>query len=149
MRCGKAQRWISANHDGELDAERLKTVQRHLASCGRCRAYAADLGGLGDVLDSVSVVEPRWGYENRLAARIANVEPDSGRSRWVRPWPVGIGAAAFSAGVALVIVANGDTPTGNPPRTDAVALLADSYLGTTTQAALEDELINLMPRAED
>ena len=67
----------------------------------------------------------------------------------MRPAPVGIGAAAFCAGVALVILANGETLSDNGQRTDAVALLADTYLGTTTQAALEDELINLMPRAED
>ncbi len=151
MRCGRAQRWISARLDGELDARRRERVQAHLASCAPCRAFATYLNGLGEALDSASVGEPRWGFLNRVAARIAEVGPDAALPRLMRPAPVGVSLAAFCAGVALVLLANGETRSENGRRPDAMALLADSYLGTTTPAALEpeDELIDLLARSED
>ena len=151
MRCGRAQRWISAQLDGELDAKRIRRVQAHLVSCEPCRAFETDLSGLGATLDAASVAEPRWGYLDRVAARIADVDPEAALPRILRPAPVGVSVAAFCAGVALVMLANGDTRSENGRPPAVTALVTDSYLGTTTLAALEpeDELINLLARSED
>ena len=72
MRCTRAQKLISADLDGELDAVRSDGVRDHLEACAACRTFAAGLEGLGDdlgLLASVEPVEPRWGFAERVAAR--------------------------------------------------------------------------------
>ncbi|MHC4698173.1 MAG: zf-HC2 domain-containing protein [Planctomycetota bacterium] len=152
MRCGKARRWISVRLDGELDAARTEALEAHLGSCHRCRAFATDLGQLGETLNTVSAKEPRWGFAERVTARIADVKPNHHEMplpRILRPLPVGVGAAAFCAGMLLVILANGQAEALDSQRSDAVAVLADSYLGISAEPALEDELISLLPQTED
>jgi len=157
MRCGIAKRWISASLDGELDEQRQQALTAHLASCQRCRAFAASFGALGETLNSSPVEDPRWGFAGRVMARIDDVEPSSEPRRsavptWLRalrPAPVGVGAAAFCAGVALVIVANGQAETETWQRGDVVAALAEDYLGIESQPNLGDELGAILPESEE
>lgn len=157
MRCGIAKRRISVSLDGALDERKERGLKTHLASCLRCRAFAAKLSALREDLDSVSATDPRWGFTDRVMARIANVQPGAERGgsrvdhwlRFLRPAPIGVGAAAFCAGVALVILANGQTETSQWQRSDVVESLADAYLGIESQPGLEDELVNLLPKSED
>ena len=149
MRCRRAQRWVSTALDGELSPERAEWLQDHLASCARCRAFSADLASVGNALASMSAADPRWGFADRVAARIADIEPEAGWLRFVKLAPLGMGVAAFCAGVALVTLANGDADSAATPRIDAVAVLADSYLGTVTPTGPADELISLLPKSED
>lgn len=155
MRCGKVQRWISARLDGALDAKRQALVASHLDGCPECRAFAADLPALDSLLAAVEVAEPRWGFEARVMARIANeAEPGSLTRvghwcRSLRPAPVGVGAAAFAAGIALVVLANGEAPSNGEPHDDAVAVLASGVLGVTARPAPEDDWVNLFSRSED
>ncbi len=153
MRCGKAQFWLSVSLDGELDSRREESLRAHLESCPDCRAFASDIGCLAAVLDSATVMEPRVGFAGRVLARIEDVEPGieqaGGWLRLLRPVPVSVGVAAFCAGISLVVLANGQTEADASRSSDAVTLLADSYLGTTTTPALEDELVNLLPPSGD
>src|SRR4030042_378769 len=43
MRCRKAHEYISRSVDGELAERRAARLERHLASCGECRAFLEDL----------------------------------------------------------------------------------------------------------
>jgi len=153
MRCSKTQRWISARLDGELDAIREEALQAHLASCERCRAFASDLGQLGEALNLVSAAEPRWGFAERVTSRIASLDStgqrETVRPPFLRPLPVGVGAAAFCAGAALVIFANGQAEAVNWQRSDPVAVLAEANLGISSLPAVEDELFDLLPHSED
>jgi len=153
MLCGKAQCWLSVSLDGELDSQREKSLRAHLESCPNCQAFAADIGCLAAVLDSATVMEPRVGFAGRVVARIEDVEPGierpAGWLRILRPIPVGVGVAAFCAGMSLVLLANGQAESDEYRASDAVTLLADSCLGTTTAPALEDELVHLMPPSGD
>ncbi len=157
MRCGIAKRWISASLDRELDESKEKALKVHLASCLRCRAFAAKLSVLEESLDSVSAADPRWGFSDRVMARIAEGEPSARPRvslalpwlRFLRPAPIGVGAAAFCAGAAMVILANGQVEADVWQRGDVVAALADNYLGIEAQPVLEEELANLLPESED
>ncbi len=148
MRCGKAQRLISIALDGELDPERDQALRAHLTGCGECRRVATSFQQLGRALDVAHAAEPKWGFAERLAARIANSEQPP-TARFV-PWLRGrlpalaAGTAAFCAGAALVILANGN-PTDQPqPRTDVLAALADTTIGLSAGPAPDEQLISLL-----
>lgn len=148
MRCGRAQRLISIALDGELDPERNRALQAHLTACGTCRRAATSFQQLGRALDTAHAAEPKWGFAERLAARIANSEqPSTARSA---PWLRGrlpalaAGTAAFCAGAALVILANGDSAGQPQPRTDVLAALADTAIGLSAGPAPDELLIHLL-----
>ncbi|MFH0981190.1 MAG: anti-sigma factor [Planctomycetota bacterium] len=42
MNCGKAQRWISLEMDGELSPRRLSALRAHLEGCPSCRQVRED-----------------------------------------------------------------------------------------------------------
>jgi len=157
MRCGTAKRWISATLDGELDDQRQQALTAHLASCRRCRAFAVRLSSLDETLDSSRVEDPRWGFADRVMARIDDVGPSTvpvtsllpAWFRVLRPAPIGVGAAAFCAGAALVMVANGQAQTETWQRGDVVAALAEDYLGIESQPMLGDELGAILPESEE
>jgi anti-sigma factor RsiW len=153
MRCSKAQRLISAALDDELDKTRGAALEEHLEACRGCRDFAAELGGLGDVLDSLSAPDPRWGFSDRVLARLAHAEVAGERPvgwhQWLRPVPIAAALGAFFAGMTLVMLANGQAYPEQQQQGDPIVLLADAWLGVETQPALADELANLLPPSED
>jgi hypothetical protein len=108
---------------------------------------------MGEVLDSLSAPDPRWGFADRVLARLAHaetvVERPAGWLQWLRPAPIAAALGAFCAGVTLVMLANGQADAEQQPQRDPIVLLADAWLGVETQPALEDELANLLPPSED
>jgi plasmid stabilization system protein ParE len=63
MRCRKAHEYISRSIDGELSGRQAARLERHLASCGECRALLEDLRSIaGDAakLDSPEPSERVW-----------------------------------------------------------------------------------------
>jgi len=153
MRCRKAKKWISASLDGELDGARNQAVQAHLAACPECRAFAADLAGLTEGLDLLTVPEPRWGFTGRTMARLANPQSRETASRgwldFLRPAPLGVGAAAFGFGVFLVIMANGEQEAPGAERDTIVALADDGTVAALLNDAIEERLLALLPDAEE
>jgi hypothetical protein len=64
MRCRKAQEYISRSVDGELAERENARLERHLASCGECRALLEDMRkivGRAAGLDSPEPSEAVWG----------------------------------------------------------------------------------------
>jgi anti-sigma factor RsiW len=153
MRCGKVQKLISARLDGRLDAARDEAVRRHIAECAQCRAFAADLATIPEALDSLSAPEPRWGFTGRLMARLPERQSGAGFARsWLdllRPAPVGLGAAAFGLGVALVVLASDSLNVPEPGTENGVAVLAADYFDTLSEDALEERLLDLLPETEN
>ena len=148
MRCKKAQRLISTALDGELDPQRNQALQTHLTACEACRRAATGFQQLGRTLDTAHAAEPRWGFAERLAARIADSErPSTARSgSWIRGRlpALAAGTAAFGAGAALVILANGNPDDQLPPRSDVLAVLADTTIGLSAGPAPDEQLIRLL-----
>jgi len=105
MRCRKAQEYISRSVDGELAARQAARLERHLASCGECRALLEDLrkivGGATE-LDAPEPSERVW-RNIRTGLAAADVKPlVEGISLEPRPL-FGLGAPALRyAGIAVL-----------------------------------------------
>lgn len=153
MRCGKAQRMISARLDGELDEARDKAVGKHLAGCARCRAFAADVTRFTEDFDSLTVPEPRWGFTGRLMARLSEQESSSNVPwSWVdllRPAPLGLGAAAFSLGIVLTVLVNGELPANGEDGRRTVEALVGDYWDALSEVSVDEQLLALLPETEE
>jgi len=105
MRCHRAQEYISRSVDGELAARQAARLERHLASCGECRALLEDLrkivGGATE-LDAPEPSERVW-RNIRTGLAAADVKPlVEGISLEPRPL-FGLGAPALRyAGIAVL-----------------------------------------------
>ena len=49
-RCDRIREWVSLEVDGELSRIEQALVERHLAACAECAAFAADVGGFTQAL---------------------------------------------------------------------------------------------------
>jgi len=58
MRCRKAQQYISRSVDGELDGRRAARLERHLAGCDECRAFAEDMKRIASGAAELAAPEP-------------------------------------------------------------------------------------------
>jgi anti-sigma factor RsiW len=111
--CGSVEPWLSAWFDGEVFGDDRARIERHLASCERCRAT---LDGYRAVRMAIRGATHAAGQRDlsaitwppRPAPRPVRVEPSltPRRSllydvaRWLNPWPVFAGAVAL---VALIV----------------------------------------------
>jgi len=145
--------------DGELDEASAATLLAHLEACERCRAFAANLDAVCERVEAEPVSDLRWGLTERVMARIADVEPGAPRGAtlgWrpaLRPAPIGVGAVSFCAGAVLVILANGQSSTGqtaeaSPPRGDLVAAIGGDLFGVESPARLEEAIVDVLPEPE-
>ena len=102
--------WLSAYHDGELDAGRRRQVEAHLAGCTECRAALADLESLSQVLSAdevpADVATDEAAFWQRLEPRLIDRPRDAlrpearPRTAWLR-WLPGLGLLLTSATVQL------------------------------------------------
>ncbi len=153
MRCGRARQSISARVDGELDECRTAALDAHLAGCATCRAFASNVEGLAAKLDAFDAPEPRWGFTERVMARLPNREtPIEASSGWVgklRPVPVGLGVAAFSFGVMLTVLANGSSLVDNATGDADLRVIAGDYFETVSADAVDEQLLALLTETGD
>ena len=149
MKCKMLQKWISVHLDGELDDARARTVQNHLSSCESCRAFAADLGGLGEALNGHAVPDARPGFAGRVMSRLSNERPGAVSIDWLdfwRPAPVVVAVAAFCIGVGITVFFNADATVDlQLAQIDAEAVDEDD-LGVQNDAdSVENLLLALLP----
>ncbi len=108
MRCRKAQRYISRSIDGELAGRKARRLERHLASCGECRALAEDLRTIAGGAAKLDAPEPSdrvWkGIRVGLAA--ADLKPSrAGLGPERRPlFGLGVPALRYAGVAALAVV---------------------------------------------
>jgi len=137
MKCGKAQRLISASMDGELADASADGLRTHLAGCPDCRAISAGFDGLAASLQVGGPPEPHIGFGDRLMRRIeAETLPAPMRQRrigWLGLAPVGLGAIAFGFGVwttTLTYAQNNDeAATVSPSFEQSVVGVVDNEIG--------------------
>ncbi len=141
--------WLTAYHDGELDAARRRQVQAHLPGCAACRQALAELGALRLALaaDELTPAAALAGAEEfwqrvqpQLAARPAArplPAPLSPRQVVLR-WLPGIGLLLLNGvvqvlglGLTLLLLGAG-TLAQAPAWTAGLAQLAAGALGATT-----------------
>ena len=108
MKCRKAQEYISRSVDGELDPRRADRLERHLAECGGCRAFAADLekivGGAAE-LDAPEPSERVW-RNIRAGIVTGTLRPTAeGASLDRRPlFGLSLPALRYAGAVALALI---------------------------------------------
>jgi hypothetical protein len=80
--CADYEHELVELHEGVLAPERARVVRLHLAQCARCRRWAADFAAL-DAQLAAELPHPALspGFEARLAARIATLDPGASRGR--------------------------------------------------------------------
>jgi intracellular sulfur oxidation DsrE/DsrF family protein len=101
MNCLETGPLLSAHIDGELDPERARAVDAHLAGCARCRATAASLQALSR---AVTLACPPQPAPARLRAAVRSALPARG-PREVRPRAFRGWLAAAPGLAALLLMA--------------------------------------------
>ncbi len=151
MRCSKARKLMSAASDGELPADQHGLLQGHLTGCAACRSFETDLTSLAHGLDSLLSPEPRWGFTDRLLARLPDqgVRPaeSGGWFGFLKPAPVGVGAVAFSLGVLLTLLVHSEA-NGNGLDEDGAQDSSNEYVAMLTEDPM-GQLMTLLPGEED
>jgi hypothetical protein len=108
MRCRKANEYISRSVDGELAGRRAARLERHLASCGECRALLEDLRKIVGGATELDAPEPsdRVWRNIRAGLAVADVKPlVEGISLERRPlFGLGVPALRYAGVAALAVV---------------------------------------------
>jgi predicted anti-sigma-YlaC factor YlaD len=113
MRCRKAQRYISQANDGELDGRRAARLERHLETCGECRALAEDFRTIVAGAPKLDVPEPsdRVWESIRAGLTAGKAKPARERLESGRRPAFWLGAPALRyagvAALAVVLVVSG------------------------------------------
>jgi len=82
MNCNEVQNRLSEYLEKALDAETLKTVDDHLASCPRCRAEVDSLARTARIVAALPEVQPPVGFTTRVMAQVREIEAET--SFWQR-----------------------------------------------------------------
>ncbi len=152
MKCGKAQRLISAAMDGELAEASAEPLRAHLTDCPDCRVISQGFAGLAASLEVAGPPEPHFGFTDRLMRRIdAEARPARVRPRrvgWLGLAPIGLGVFAFCFGVWTTTLtyaeANGEATTSQPP----IEQLAVGPVGNSAEESFETTLAGLLSEWE-
>lgn len=145
MRCRKAQEYVSRSVDGDLDARRAARLERHLAACGECRAFAADLRKIVGEASGLAAPEPsdkvwrniRAGLEAGAFRPSAEGAPLDRRPLFGPSLPAV--RIAGAAALAVLLVASGIAVGRRLGRPDVPAIAAGPEAGQAYTLAKLDE----------
>jgi len=108
MRCRKANDYISRSVDCELVGREAARLERHLASCGECRALVADLRAIAGGAAKLDAPEPSDNVWKRIRAGLAaaDLKPSrAGLGTDRRPlFGLGVPALRYAGVAALAVV---------------------------------------------
>ena len=153
MRCRKTQRMISARYDGELDEAGIKAVREHLSGCAECRDFAADLERSAGDLDLLTVPEHRWGFTERLMARLPEERETVGLLERLlgslRPAAMGLGVAAFCLGAVLTALVSQEAQNGVAAVEQDTDAVAGDYFTTLAEVSVDEQLLALLSETEE
>jgi hypothetical protein len=114
--CARSREWVSLRLDGELSELERLLLRRHLARCGSCRAFAADVEGATELMRSAPAEEP----SQRRTVRVPALPRPRIRYRIV------VAAAVLAAGAGIgsaVGIGGNDSNPVAPPSTPDIALI--------------------------
>jgi hypothetical protein len=113
MRCRKAQEYVSRSVDGDLGPRRAAHLERHLAKCDDCRAFAADVRKIVEGASGLAAPEPSdkvW-QNIRAGLEVGTLRPSAEGAALDRRPLFGLNLTAVryagAAALALVLVVTG------------------------------------------
>lgn len=111
MKCRQARKYISQTVDGDLAGRKSARLERHLESCGECRAFREDLraiAGAAANLDTPGPSDKVW-KNIRMELALADRRPAPERYRLRPLFGLSVPALRYAgvAAVAFVLVASG------------------------------------------
>jgi len=105
MRCGRAQKLLTAAVDGELSPGRRAALDRHLAGCPVCRAERAATQTLLDALDALpSVAAVPAALEQATLRRVRVLAAEEGERAVTSGWRSWLPLPAIALAVTAVLV---------------------------------------------
>lgn len=102
MKCEDVGMDLIAYAGGRANASERSRLEGHLAGCPACRAKTEEYRALSSVLDDLPAIEPSFGFDARVRARVA-AEPKRGWFAWI-PQPRLALSAAFLVVLSVWIV---------------------------------------------
>jgi anti-sigma factor RsiW len=111
LNCSRVLARLSAYMDGEMTGAESLQVREHLSLCADCERELAKLQAVKDALACLRPVEPPFGLEERLSAKVFD-----GRRTRLFPQTALMATVAAAAGIAAALwVANRPTdPSATP-----------------------------------
>jgi putative zinc finger protein len=116
IRCERARHWASLRLDGELSALEDELLERHLASCDACCAFAAGVGTAASLLRATPPETPLRSFQLARSSRA--------RSRLVGRHTALVAAAALVLGAVTGSLLNRPASAPAPIRAPQVSLLS-------------------------
>ena len=106
MTCKRYRKLFSAYLDGDLDAEKRRQFEEHLAKCGQCASEFADFEKLVSLTASLPKIQPSSSFDRTLKSRLEAVEQFRGfRALFGRRTAAVFGAACLVLLLALSVFA--------------------------------------------
>ena len=103
MTCEKLSKLLIPFVDEKTSATDRREVESHLAACADCRARVEEYRSLSSVLDELPRIQPSFGFDARLRARIASEARPNWLS-WLVPSPRLTFAMAILLAVSIFVV---------------------------------------------
>jgi hypothetical protein len=124
MSCERNERKLALHLEGDLEAEEADALERHLATCVRCRAFERELRNSQAALKSLAdaeLPEPAIAVARARVLAAVGTPPGAGWNmpRWA--WVSLAAGVPVALGLALFWRAGGVTPTPGPAVTQTGA----------------------------
>ena len=103
MTCEKLAKLLVPYVDEKVSATERREVESHLVNCADCRTRVEEYGSLSNVLNELPRIQPSFGFDARLRARIASDAHPNWLS-WLAPSPRLTFAMAILLAVSIFVV---------------------------------------------
>lgn len=82
MSCTETNSRLDDYIEGELSTDEVQAIEKHLANCDQCSKELQETGALRRALNSLPLVEPSEGFEERLFQEVQRQYANHGRNRF-------------------------------------------------------------------
>ncbi len=106
MKCGEAQKFLSAYQDGRLSSEEAAQMKEHLSACLSCQSEERVLSEIWNTLSVLEPIEPSHNFRARFWQRVRE-EEELQKSPWERfmhLWNQNVYARPVFALASLILV---------------------------------------------
>ncbi|MFH1312223.1 MAG: zf-HC2 domain-containing protein [Candidatus Eisenbacteria bacterium] len=134
MKCSDFVGWIGRKLDGSLSEDQLLTLDRHLATCGRCRAELNLQRRIVESLEEEGSSGLSAGFTQRVSEHVRRKSPGE---RFAWRWPALVPAFASAAAAVLVFVFRTGIAAAVAPRMERFGATVATPLASVGQSVLD------------